>query len=91
MNIQGNTDYPVGDGGFEDFTNGVPQPSSFFGQAGWWSVPNSWYVMTDPNGVIYTSPNADFSAPKYAVKMNEAYCYVFFNMMRNLLSGNLRT
>lgn len=90
MSVDGNTDFPVGTGGFEDMTNGVPQSSNFFGQSGWWTVPTSWYSKC-VDGVIYVSPNADFSNPCYVAKLNHDYTLVFFDMMRNLVSGNLRT
>lgn len=87
---EGNTAYPVGTGGFQDLTGGVSMPTNFFGQAGWWTVPTSWACRTNPDGTIQVSPNADFSKPVYAVKINQVGEMCFFDMMRNLRSGNLR-
>lgn len=90
MNIEGNINFPVGTGGFQDLTFGTPQPYSFWGQSGWWTVPTSWFIQ-NVDGVNYVSPNADFSAPKYVAKTNVDGVMVFFDMMLNLQAGNLRS
>lgn len=82
--VIGNTNFPVGDGGFVDFTNGSPQPANYFGQMGWWTVPTSWFSRWQ-DGVQYVSPNSDFSRPVYVAKMNSDYTLVFQSVMANLL------
>lgn len=90
INIPGNVNFPFGTGQFEDLTGGLSQPSNFFGMAGWWTVPQSWYSRTDANGQIFVSPNSNFTTPVYAVKINQNGEWVYFDMARNGQNGNLR-
>jgi hypothetical protein len=83
--LSGNYNYPVGTGGFQDLTGGTPQPANFYGMAGWWTVPTSWYTRVE-NGQIFVSPNSDFSRPQYAVKINVDGCWVFQDMMARTLA-----
>lgn len=65
----------------------TPQPYSFFGQPGWWTVPCGWYSRVNANGTQSTSPNQDFSNPVYDVKMNADGTLVFYDVMRNRMCG----
>jgi hypothetical protein len=90
MIIDGNPNFPAGTGAFQDLTGGVPQPYSFWGQSGFYSVPTSWYIK-NVNGVNYVSPNADFSVPKYVARTNVDGVMVFQDLFRNLIDGLLRS
>jgi hypothetical protein len=66
----------------------VPQPYSFFGQAGWWLVPTQWCVESDANLQIWCSPNANpanpATKPRYAVKRTTDGSFVFQDLYRTL-------
>ena len=61
--------------------------ASFRGQPGWFQVPLGWNVMTDGDGQVWASPNADFSAPKYACKTNTDFTLVFQDLLRTRYRG----
>jgi hypothetical protein len=65
----------------------TPQRYSYYGQNGWWTVPQGWTMWTDTNFQIWASPNADHSMPNYAVKINADGKAIFFDMMRNRMAG----
>lgn len=43
--------------------------------------------MTDSGGQIWASPNADFTSPKFACKLNESWELVHQNMMDTLIGS----
>ena len=72
----------------QDLTDTEPKPDNFFGASGWWQVPTQWSIKTDLVGQIWASPNADFSTPVYACKINGASGeLVFYDQYRNTQIG----
>lgn len=67
-------------------TDTEPLPASFWGQSNYWQVPGAWYVMTDANGQVWASPNADFSVPKYSCNTNSDGTLVFQDRMQTLIN-----
>jgi len=63
------------------------QAYSFYGQPGWWRVPDGFYSFTDGGGQIWASPNPDYSNPVYACKINVDGTMVFQDAMLNRVTG----
>jgi hypothetical protein len=70
---------------FGQSLDGTPVPAGFHGQSGWFAVPRGWSVITDSGGQIWASPNADFTRPKFACKLNESWELVYQDLMDTLI------
>lgn len=69
-------------------TDVTPQPASFMGMAGWWTVPCGWFCWTDTDGVRWASPNEDHSTPNYACKLDLDGVLKFQDMMAARIAGS---
>jgi hypothetical protein len=65
----------------------TPQRWNFLGQQGWWRVPLAWFTRNNGDGTITASPNSNFSAPTYDVRINNDGYMVFWDTGRNTISG----
>ncbi len=68
----------------------IPQPYSFLGQPGWWTLPMQWHVRTNSDTSVTASPNADFSTPTYEIKTTPDGYMVFQDLMRSKVAGIIR-
>lgn len=63
------------------------RPTSYWGQSGFFTVPQGWALRYEI-GQQFTSPNADFSYPKYACYTNEVGALVFMDLIRSRSMGH---
>ncbi len=65
---------------FGQSQNITPQPTTYDGMTGWFTVPAGWYSKANPQSVneLIVSPNQDFSKPVYYARLGtDLQNYVF--------------